>query len=64
MRVCRTAADSPSQNIKQDIEGRPVGWYKEVFDLVFPNMDRARANAVWKDQLEQTSGKDEESGKD
>jgi Lon-like ATP-dependent protease len=33
------------QNIKEGIEGRAVTWYPEVFDLVFPNLDRAKANA-------------------
>lgn len=52
------------QNIKDDIEGKPVGWYKEVFDLVFPNLDKSQANNVWKNQLEVTSSKDEDSHKD
>jgi len=33
-----------SQNIKEGIEGKPVGWYSEVFDLVFPNIDKELAN--------------------
>lgn len=32
------------QNIKEGIEGHAVGWYHEVFDLVFKNLDRAQAN--------------------
>lgn len=32
------------QNIKEGIEGRPASWYSEVFDLVFPNLDREQAN--------------------
>ncbi|KAL1883818.1 hypothetical protein VTK73DRAFT_8354 [Phialemonium thermophilum] len=32
------------ENIKQGIEGRPVGWYSDVFELVFPNLDREKAN--------------------
>ncbi|KAL2108813.1 hypothetical protein VUR80DRAFT_3353 [Thermomyces stellatus] len=32
------------ENIKQGIEGRPVTWYDEIFDLVFPNLDREAAN--------------------
>ena len=39
------------QNIKEGIEGRPVKWYSDVFDLVFPSLDKERANHVWKDQL-------------
>lgn len=52
------------ENIKDDIEGKPVGWYKEVFDLVFPNLDKSQANNVWKNQLEAASSKDEDSHKD
>jgi ATP-dependent Lon protease len=32
------------QNIKEGIEGRPASWYGEVFDLVFPNLDKEAAN--------------------
>ncbi|SPO05954.1 probable Lon proteinase, mitochondrial precursor [Cephalotrichum gorgonifer] len=32
------------ENIKAGIEGRPVSWYDEVFDLVFPNLDKEAAN--------------------
>ncbi|OAA32384.1 ATP-dependent protease La [Moelleriella libera RCEF 2490] len=32
------------ENIKEGIEGHAVGWYHEVFDLVFKNLDRAQAN--------------------
>lgn len=32
------------QNIKEGLEGHPVAWYSEVFDLVFPTLDRAAAN--------------------
>ncbi|KEZ41088.1 Lon protease-like protein, mitochondrial [Scedosporium apiospermum] len=32
------------ENIKEGIEGKPVGWYSEVFDLVFPNIDKELAN--------------------
>lgn len=33
-----------AQNIKEGIEGRPASWYSEVFDLIFPNLDREKAN--------------------
>ena len=39
------------QNIKEGIEGRPVSWYRDVFELVFPNLNREAANNVWKDKL-------------
>ena len=42
---------SSSQNIKQGIEGKPVSWYSEVFDLVFPDVDAAQANTRWKKEL-------------
>ncbi|KAI1461470.1 ATP-dependent protease La [Annulohypoxylon moriforme] len=32
------------ENIKEGIEGRPASWYNEVFELVFPNLDREQAN--------------------
>jgi Lon-like ATP-dependent protease len=40
-----------SQNIKEGIEGKPVSWYSEVFDLVFPDIDAAQANTRWKKEL-------------
>ncbi|THX72713.1 lon protease-like protein [Aureobasidium pullulans] len=39
------------ENIKEGIEGKPVAWYNEVFDLVFPGVDAKQANALWKQQL-------------
>ncbi|PTB70790.1 ATP-dependent protease La [Trichoderma citrinoviride] len=33
------------QTIKEGIEGHAVSWYSEVFDLVFPEIDHAKANA-------------------
>lgn len=33
------------QNIKDGIEGHPASWYKEIFELVFPNLDQEKANA-------------------
>ncbi|KAK4145865.1 Lon protease C-terminal proteolytic domain-containing protein [Dichotomopilus funicola] len=32
------------ENIKEGIEGRPASWYSEVFDLIFPELDREKAN--------------------
>jgi Lon-like ATP-dependent protease len=51
-----------SQNIKEGIEGRPAKWYSDVFDLVFPDLDRDQANKEWKEQL--SKKKDDESEKD
>lgn len=39
------------ENIKEGIEGKPVSWYQEVFDLVFPDVDATQINALWKKQL-------------
>ncbi|CAM1511586.1 Fc.00g090990.m01.CDS01 [Cosmosporella sp. VM-42] len=42
------------QNIKEGLEGHPVAWFPEVFDLVFPDLDREQANKCkiceWKEQ--------------
>ena len=46
--------DFLAQNIKEGIEGRPVSWYRDVFELVFPNLNREAANNVWKDKLKRT----------
>lgn len=49
------------QNIKEGIDGHAATWYSDVFDLVFPNVDAAEANALWKDQLtKKKSNKDED----
>ncbi|CAI4210548.1 unnamed protein product [Parascedosporium putredinis] len=31
-------------NIREGIEGKPVSWYSEVFDLVFPDINKEAAN--------------------
>jgi hypothetical protein len=33
--------------IKEGIEGHPVNWYSEVFDLLFPGLDHEAARMVW-----------------
>ncbi|KAF4443288.1 lon protease like mitochondrial [Fusarium acutatum] len=42
------------ENIKEGLEGHAVAWYPEVFDLVFPNVDKEKANTCkiceWKAQ--------------
>lgn len=48
------------QNIKEGIEGHGVSWYSDVFDLVFPDLDRDAANQMWKEQLAKKDG-DEKS---
>ena len=42
------------QNIKNGIEGHAVDWYKDVFDIVFPDIDPAIVNKQWKEQLKET----------
>ncbi|KAK3046571.1 ATP-dependent Lon protease pim1 [Extremus antarcticus] len=39
------------ENIKQGIEGKPVDWYKDVFDLVFPDVEEAEVNRLWRKEL-------------
>ncbi|KAF4631394.1 hypothetical protein G7Y89_g6739 [Cudoniella acicularis] len=48
------------ENIKEGIEGRPAKWYSDVFDLVFPNLDKEHANNQWKEQLTKKSEKSDE----
>ncbi|KAI1180724.1 lon protease [Nemania sp. FL0916] len=53
------------ENIKEGIEGRPASWYKDIFDLVFPALDREKANTCriceWKKEHGSSSS---ESDKD
>jgi Lon-like ATP-dependent protease len=48
------------KNIKEGIEGHPVKWFSDVFDLVFPNLDKDVANNLWKERL--TKPKKEKEG--
>jgi Lon-like ATP-dependent protease len=61
------------QNIKEGIEGRPVSWYSDVFELVFPDLNKEGANKMWEKELKSKKGdrkkreqkrkdEDEESG--
>ncbi|KAI4171070.1 MAG: hypothetical protein LQ343_004482 [Gyalolechia ehrenbergii] len=43
------------ENIKEGIQGHAANWYSDVFDLVFPDLDREAANYVWKEQLKETT---------
>ncbi|KAI9662876.1 MAG: ATP-dependent Lon protease pim1 [Bathelium mastoideum] len=52
------------ENIKQDIEGKPIEWYSDIFDLVFPNVDREKVSNLWKDQLKKSEDNDEKDEKD
>ncbi|KAL1598683.1 ATP-dependent Lon protease pim1 [Paraconiothyrium brasiliense] len=44
------------ENIKEGIEGRPVSWYHEVFDLVFPGLDKDTGNKLWEKDLKSKKG--------
>ena len=47
------------------MEGKAVTWYSDVFETVFPNLDRERANSVWKEQLKvQAKAREEEKADD
>jgi hypothetical protein len=43
------------QNIKEGIEGRPVSWYSDVFELVFPDLNKESANKMWEKELRSRS---------
>lgn len=63
------------QNIKEGIEGHPVAWYSDVFNLIFPDLNKEAANKLWEKELKAKKGDrkrkeqkrkddDEESGED
>ncbi|MCJ1285294.1 ATP-dependent Lon protease pim1 [Xylographa opegraphella] len=39
------------ENIKEGISGHAAAWYSDVFDIVFPGLDAAEVNALWKTEL-------------
>ncbi|KAF7719964.1 Lon protease-like protein, mitochondrial [Penicillium ucsense] len=39
------------ENIKEGIEGHPVSWYSEVFELLFGDLDRGAARTLWQKAL-------------
>lgn len=48
------------QNIKEGIEGNPVDWYSDVYDLVFSDVDESDANGLWKKELAKPAKEDSE----
>ncbi|KAL9127239.1 MAG: hypothetical protein Q9217_003837 [Psora testacea] len=46
------------ENIKEGIQGYAANWYTDVFDLVFPNLDKEYANNLWKEALAQPEEKE------
>jgi len=51
------------ENIKEGIEGHPVEWYNEVFDLVFPDLDKQAANTCKICEWQDKHGEKSESAK-
>ncbi|KAJ8602742.1 hypothetical protein MRB53_042369 [Persea americana] len=47
-------------NIKDGLTGVPVAWYPEVFDVVFKNLDRERANTRWSDDIKKSEKREKE----
>jgi Lon-like ATP-dependent protease len=48
------------QNIREGIEGVPAKWYNpDIFNLIFPDVDKTQANNLWKDQLSKKQKKRE-----
>lgn len=52
------------QNIKEGIEGKAVSWYHDVFSSVFPNIDKKKANNVWKSQIKKSRSKERREAKE
>ncbi|KAL2832919.1 Lon protease-like protein, mitochondrial [Aspergillus cavernicola] len=49
------------EHIKAGIEGHPVSWYSEVFDILFVDLDKKAASRVWQKQLSGDSKKKNKS---
>jgi len=56
------------ENIKEGIEGKPVAWYSDVFDIIFPELDRETANKCqtceWKKVQDDKKKKDKKKKRD
>ncbi|KAH7328356.1 Lon protease C-terminal proteolytic domain-containing protein [Stachybotrys elegans] len=56
------------ENIKEGIEGHPVAWYSDVFNLVFPDLDREVANKCkiceWEAHRKEKNGESEAAKED
>ncbi|KAK3646932.1 ATP-dependent Lon protease pim1 [Elasticomyces elasticus] len=48
------------ENIKEGIQGKPVEWYSDVFELVFPDLNAEEANKMWKKELKKPSKEERE----
>ncbi|KAJ0388319.1 hypothetical protein COL922a_000582 [Colletotrichum nupharicola] len=55
------------ENIKEGIEGKPVTWYSDVFELIFPQLDREAANKCktceWQKEHDTKKKKDKKNKK-
>lgn len=47
-------------NIKEGIEGHPVSWYSQVFDILFSDLDHNSARQAWQKMLAKPEGKAEQ----
>ncbi|KAJ5912065.1 uncharacterized protein N7473_001368 [Penicillium subrubescens] len=53
------------ENIKEGIEGHPVSWYSEVFDILFADLNRDAARTIWQKALAKPANqKNERDGED
>jgi ATP-dependent Lon protease len=41
------------------MDGRPVDWYSDVFDLVFSDLDPSKTPTLWHEQLTKSESKQE-----
>ncbi|CCG81502.1 Lon protease homolog, mitochondrial [Taphrina deformans PYCC 5710] len=48
------------ENIKEGLTGVPVAWYGEVFDVVFKDLDRQKANLRWSKDIEASDKREKE----
>jgi ATP-dependent Lon protease len=46
------------------MDGKPVEWYSEVFNVVFPNIDKDGAASRWKSQLTKPAKEDGDKSKE
>jgi Lon-like ATP-dependent protease len=44
------------------MDGRPVEWYSDVFELIFPDLDRSKASTMWQELLIKTESQQESDG--
>ncbi|OJD36268.1 lon protease mitochondrial [Diplodia corticola] len=52
------------ENIKEGIQGKPVSWYSEVFDIVFKDVNKKKANQLWKEELKKKDDRRKEKDED